>query len=122
MTRGLVGESGRVDTTDHDADPPSAKLASEGIRVKSGRCRGRNRHEVRRQVEAHRLDDFVRVRDRVLWWRERRDQRHGELRKLNQTATTETSGLRRLRGDQVNTHTSGATRTVGAPNRAPPSA
>ena len=36
--------------------------------------------------------------------RERRDQRHGELRELDQTATAEASRFGRLGSDQVNAH------------------
>ena len=72
--------------------------------MKRGRRRGGDRHEVRRLVEPHPLDDFVRMRNRVLGRREGRDQRHGELRELNETATAEAARLRRLAGDQVNTH------------------
>jgi hypothetical protein len=76
-------------------------------------------------TRGHRLDDFVRMRNRVFGRRERSDQRHGELRELNQTATAKASRLRRFRGDQVNAHEPDATGAdlfgkccSSAPNRA----
>jgi hypothetical protein len=53
---------------------------------------------------SHRLDDLVRVRHFVLARREGRDQRHGELRKLDQPALAEAPRPRRLGGDQVDAH------------------
>ena len=75
-----------------------------------------NSDQVRRDVEGHRLDDLVRVRDHVLARRESRDQRHGELGKLDEPAAAEASRLRRLGRDQVHAH--GPDRT-GSPRRRP---
>jgi hypothetical protein len=91
MTRGLIRESGRVGTANHHSNATTAEPAGEAVGVKSGRRRARNRHKIRRHVEPHRLDDFVSMRNRVLGRRERRDQWHGELRELNQTAAAEAS-------------------------------
>ena len=88
---------------DHRNAAPT-ELARKGVSVKSGWCRGRDRHEVCCDIEPHRLDDFVRMRDRVLARREGREQRHRELRELNQTAAAQASRLGRLGGDQVNSH------------------
>jgi hypothetical protein len=124
---GLVGEGGCMNTADHGADAATAELAGQVVSVRSGRRRRGNRHQIGRHVESHRLDDFVDVRDLVLGRRERRDERHRELGKLNQTTAAKTPRLRRLRRDQVNTHEPDATgderfdaRCSGAPNRASP--
>ncbi len=112
MARGLLGESRRVGSADHHGHAATTELAREAVGVESRGRRGGDRHEVRRHVEPHRLDDFVRVRNRVLGRRQRRDQRHGELRELDQTATAKASRLRRLGGDQVNAHESDGTESL----------
>ena len=104
VARGLLGESRRVRSADDDGHAAAAEFPGKTIGVKSGRRRGCDPHEVRRHVEPHRLDDLVRVRNRVLGRRERRDQRHRELRELDQAAVAEAPRLRRLGGDQMNTH------------------
>ena len=54
VARGLLGESGRVRSADHDRHAAAAELAGETVGVKSGRRRGGDPHEVRRRVEPHR--------------------------------------------------------------------
>jgi hypothetical protein len=76
--------------------------------MKSRRRRSGDSYEVRRSIEPNRFDNLIGVCDVMLTWSERRDQRHGELRKLNQSAIAETPRLRRLCSDQMNTHEAGS--------------
>jgi hypothetical protein len=119
--RGLIGEGGCVRTADHYRDATASERSRQAVRVNRGRRRRRNGHEVRRRVEANPLHDFIRMRHRVLGRCERRDQRHGELRELNETASAKAPRLRRLRRDQMNAHGEMLQETATiAPNRATP--
>src|SRR5262249_5637483 len=60
--------------------------------------------QIGRLIESHLIDDLVGVEDLMLSRRERRYQRHRELRKLDQAAITEATRFRRLRSDQMNAH------------------
>jgi len=101
---GLLGQSGRVRSAEHDGHAAAAKLPGEVVGVQGGR-RGRgDPHQVGRRVEPHQLDDLVRMPDVVLTRRERRDQRHRELGELDQPGATQVPRRGRFGGDQVDVH------------------
>ena len=97
-------------SADHHRHAAAAELAGESVGVKGGRRRRGDPHEVRRHIEPDRFDDFVGMRNRVVAWRERSDQRHGQLWKLNQAGPAEAPRLWRFGGDQMHSH--GADRTL----------
>jgi hypothetical protein len=110
MARGFLGKSGGVRSADHHRHAAAAELAGECVGVKRGRRRRGDPHQVRRRVEVDRIDDLVGVRNAVLGRRERRHQRHGELRKLNEAGSAKTPRLRRFSGDQMHSHREDGTR------------
>jgi len=91
-------------SADHHGHVAAAKLPREIIGVEGGRRGRRDPNEVDRDVEPHRVDDLVGMRDVMLTGGERRDQWHGELRELDQAPATKSSRRWRLRGDQVDAH------------------
>lgn len=101
---GLLRKSGRMRSADHDGHAATGKLPGEVIGVECGRRGCGDPHQVSRSVEPNRFDDLVRVRDVVLARGECRDQRHGELGKLDQPAVTQSARPGRLGGDQVDAH------------------
>jgi len=101
---GLLGKSGRMWSADHDRHATAPKLPREIIGVEGGRRGRRDPNEVDRDVEPHRVDDLVGMRDVMLTGGERRDQWHGELRELDQAPATKSPRRRRFGGDQVNVH------------------
>src|SRR5262249_52956052 len=110
VARGLLGERGRVWSADHNGHGAATEFPGETVSVKCGRCCGGNPYQVRRYFKPHRFRDSVRVPDHVFSRRERRDERHGELRELDQAAVAKSARLGRLSGNQVNTHELDATR------------
>ena len=92
----LVRKSGRMRSANDNRHAAAAKFPGEAIGVKSGRGWGRDPDEVGRDVESHRLHDFIGVRNKMLRWRERGDQWHRQLRKLDQAAIPQPPRLRRL--------------------------
>jgi len=76
----------------------------EGLVGERRRCRGRDPHEIRGPVEAHRLDDLVGVEDLVLLGSQGSEERHGELGELDEPRVAEPPRLGRLGGDEVDPH------------------
>jgi hypothetical protein len=110
VLRGLLGEGGRVRPADHDRDTPAPERVGHLVGMqRRGRGRG-DPDQVGRAVEVEALDDLVGVVDVVLARGQGRDQRHRELRELNQARPAQATRLRRLGGDQVNAHRPDRTR------------
>jgi hypothetical protein len=84
VPRSFLSKSRRVRTADHHREAASPEFSREPICMQSGRRRGSDSYEVRRHVESHRLDNLIRMRDHMLRWSERRNQRHRQLWELNQ--------------------------------------
>ncbi len=101
---GFPGEGGRVGAADHDGHPPAPEHVGDRVGVRRRR-RGRgDPDQVRRAIEIEPLDDLVGVVDVVLRRGQGRDQRHRELRELDQARPAQSARLRRFRGDQVDPH------------------
>jgi hypothetical protein len=77
-----------VGSANHDWNAAPPEFAGERIGMKSGWGRRRNPNQIRANVEPHRFDDLVRVRNQVRARRQGRNQRHRELGKLDQPAAS----------------------------------
>lgn len=89
MACGFLGKRCRVRAADDDGHSATTEFAREVVGVKCGR-RGRcDPDEVCRLIEAYRFNDLVGVGDDVLAGSQRCDERHGELRELDQAPATQ---------------------------------
>jgi hypothetical protein len=104
MPRGFIGKGRRVSTAEDDRHAAAPEFAGEAVGVPGRGGRGGDADQIDRRVEADTVDDFVRVRDGVLPRREGRDERHGELRELDQAAAAQAARLERFCRDQVDAH------------------
>ena len=104
MFCGLLGEGGRVRAAHHDRDASAPERVGHLIGVqRRGRGRG-DPDQVGGPVEIEALDDLVGVIHVVLAWGQGCDQWHGELRELDEARPAQAARLRRLGGDQVDSH------------------
>lgn len=110
MTASFFWKCRGVRSAKHHTHASTTKLVRKTIRMQSRGRRRRDPYEVCRSVEAHTLDDLIGMRDSMRGRCERSDQRHRQLRELNQAPSTQVSGLRRFGSNQVNAHSSSASR------------
>ena len=108
MLGGFLRQQRGMRPAQHDLYAAPAKLIGHFIGVGRGTGGRGDADQVNGAAEVDRTDNFIRVMDFNVPRRERREERHGQLRKPDQPPFAHPQRRRPFRGDQFQLHATAA--------------